>query len=759
MRTHYHEFESLDHLLGTRLLPGGSKSPIRFVVFGGTGAVGGAVVLQLIKMILESARYRRTPLRGRIWVTGATDKEISRFAGRLYLELEQRTTIEKVVPLRHYKIGGRIEIRFDLLDLGLPRDLAAQVDAQDGEHLESALDTFFASRPQPFLDFVKGLKTTLLHAVVVAIPLPSVATYTLDRVDRLVDQHGLDHQARTRIKSRYLRRFIRGLAVIQQRHARHVVIAHTTAVGGMYRVDGGAAEIRLGFAHSALGKKLVEKKYFADELSALYLDHGFDVLVTAAAIGIDAVDFHGRLPLDRGVRGRLADAVATGSKAIPAGDLDSGLIHLYRSEILDFEPADLPSDESPAPLVFGPGKELLVEAAIRSGENGLFSVANCVALYNVMKVAIPEELAMAVVRHAVFGRERRRDWFDDKICYYGATENSRFALQLLENDPTLVRAHLGAFAVQAYQALGSSTHQARLHEIGILNLLLRLRDLATTFSKIPKKALSNAVVDLDSFFWKHTKIPAYEDLAELDIDELGRLLGALCEIETKEDAGALLDFDVRGHGLREPGREKFLARLATQIRRYLCTVTSLGIPIVWRSPVDGRDRMRVGPYVAPLELAIETDGTLRETWQRMADDAGLPVPLVRDWTIVNCGFVDLRPHALVTCATALDQDLEGQVAVLDDPDALLPWIESLGVGRYFTSCGVAATKVRLDQLFAKVRGRQIRLGTAETWKHLFPRDSEGRHLLVPGLIETVRMYSEGLGKVTGTEALWPGWGY
>ena len=30
-----------------------------------------------------------------------------------------------------------------------------------------------------------------------------------------------------------------------------------------------------------------------------------------------------------------------------------------------------------------------------------------------MKVAIPEELAMVLVRHAVFGPERRRDWFQE----------------------------------------------------------------------------------------------------------------------------------------------------------------------------------------------------------------------------------------------------------------------------------------------------------------------------------------------------------
>ena len=70
-----------------------------------------------------------------------------------------------------------------------------------------------------------------------------------------------------------------------------------------------------------------------------------------------------------------------------------------------------------------------------------------------------------------------------------------------------------------------------------------------------------------------------------------------------------------------------------------------------------------------------------------------------------------------------------------------------------------ALKLRLSRLFAQVRGRKIQLGTRETWKHLFRQDPAGRHIISPGLVETVRMYSEGLGKITGTEALWPAWGY
>ena len=90
---------------------------------------------------------------------------------------------------------------------------------------------------------------------------------------------------------------------------------------------------------------------------------------------------------------------------------------------------------------------------------------------------------------------------------------------------------------------------------------------------------------------------------------------------------------------------------------------------------------------------------------------------------------------------------------------LAAWLGELPTGSYFTTCGLVALQYRLGRLYGQVRQRRIQLGTWETWKHLFPQDSTGRHILSPGLIETVRMYSEGLGKVTGTEALWPEWGY
>ncbi|MEM1201679.1 MAG: hypothetical protein AAGN66_00470 [Acidobacteriota bacterium] len=758
MRTLYHEFESLEHLLTHRLLPGGEHQPVRFAVFGGTGAVGGAAVMELCRLILMSKALSSHHLQAEIHATGLGDREIEAFVSRLRLALEGETSLEEIEPLRRYRLDGRIELRFGILRLQVPSDLSEHLEARRRELgpeacVETILGDYFAEQECPFLRFVQAIdaETELLHAVVVAIPLPSVATYTLGSIDTLVRAAGLDHATGQRIKKRYLQTFVRGLAVILQRYARRVVMAHTTAVGGMYRVDGGAPEIRLGFAHSALGKKLVDKKYFADELTQLFIDQGFDVLVTAAAIGIDAVDFRVPLPKDRAVDRRLRKLLEDSDhEALDPADFDDDRIRLYPS-------FDVPVARGDAPerLAFGSGRDLIVDAAIRSGENGLFSVANCVALYNVMKVAIPEELAMVLVRHALFGPERRRDWFQERICYYAETENSYFALRLLDSYPQLVRGHHGAFAIQAFQALGSATHQARLHELGLLMLSLRLRQLRERFLSIPEDVLAAAVTDLPTFFWQHTRVPAFEDLDARDVDDLALEMGALCQVETAEDAGRLLGYEAIDQA---PTRDRFLQSLADQIVRYRAMVTSLGIPVIYRRD-DGEDRLLLGPYAAPLDLAVGREDDLARELERAAADHGVSYRAMRDWAVANNGFVDLRPHAMVSAAKEPGPALESQVRRFTDEDALVAWLGGLPVGSYFTTAGLLALRYRLEQLGQKVRQRRVELGTRETWKHLFQQDVDGRHWISPGLVETVRMYSEGLGKITGTEALWPRWGY
>jgi hypothetical protein len=294
--------------------------------------------------------------------------------------------------------------------------------------------------------------------------------------------------------------------------------------------------------------------------------------------------------------------------------------------------------------------------------------------------------------------------------------------------------------------------------MGLLMLVLRLRELGRNFERFSEEELHEALSDMDRFLWSNTRRPCFEDLDGLDAARLAELMTDLCEMSTMEDAGRFLGFDAKQKGLREPGREKFLARLATRVGRYLQTITSLGIPILYRRE-DGEDRVLLGPYLAPLDRAVAHARDVEGLFAERAASVGVEMAAMRRWTIVNNGFVDLRPHALCTSAKEAAGDLGEKVHCFASGEEMLAWMEELAVGSYFTTCGLVALEVRLKRLYEQISSRKIQLGTHETWKHLFQQDSEGRFMLSPGLVETVRMYSEGLGKVTGTEALWPRWGY
>ncbi len=111
------QFASLVHLLRSHERP---DAPVRCVIFGGTGAVGGAVVLELCRLVLLTERFRKTPLRAEIYATGMSDKEIVYFTHRLYLAVEPIAKIEKQTARRHYRIGGRIDLRFAHFHLAVP---------------------------------------------------------------------------------------------------------------------------------------------------------------------------------------------------------------------------------------------------------------------------------------------------------------------------------------------------------------------------------------------------------------------------------------------------------------------------------------------------------------------------------------------------------------------------------------------------------------------------------------------------------------
>jgi hypothetical protein len=127
-------------------------------------------------------------------------------------------------------------------------------------------------------------------------------------------------------------------------------------------------------------------------------------------------------------------------------------------------------------LHFKRGEELRPSWVIRSGENGFFSVANADALYRVMKVASVSELGHVLSTVGLLGDDPNVPWFDDGICYYTETDNSRAVFDFLYQ-PVLLDAQLSGIDPMALQDLGSAKHQAELHTLGLLMLLHRLRTL------------------------------------------------------------------------------------------------------------------------------------------------------------------------------------------------------------------------------------------------------------------------------------------
>jgi hypothetical protein len=263
------------------------------------------------------------------------------------------------------------------------------------------LDAVSAIRP--FSDFLNRYRADHLQelgiprfrSVVVGIPIPSLVAYHVDELAVVADHAGgLTPVHLDRLKHAFVLALRDDLVSVQERLADQVLIAHTTGVGGMFDESVGAEpgarpQTRLAFAHSALDRRLGDKARFARELTDLYSEAGLKVLITAAAIGIDEVRVRERIPLHRDIRRRLFESsveVFPGSKGsqpaeskasrragrpVPAGQF----LRVFRPLSVPFE------DPEPGPVEFERGEELIPSYAIRSGENGFFTVANADTLY------------------------------------------------------------------------------------------------------------------------------------------------------------------------------------------------------------------------------------------------------------------------------------------------------------------------------------------------------------------------------------------
>ncbi len=786
------------------------------VFFGGTGAVGGTAVLQMLSLYEEMMAIR-PPGDDEVPVLVATARyreEIEAFTQRLFRYVQavhgerawggqnQRSKLPQRVRdgfLTHSGVFIALQ-RFHVTALpGLDRIQVTPPEERArlvAEYLESIgtspnapvervadalAEAIQATRP--FTSFLTAYRDRhfagrpgfRFRSVHLGIPLPSLMAYHLLDLELAAREvPGFRPDLIERLKDQFVIAIRDDVARIQLDLADHVLVAHTTSVGGMYDeepVPGGEGPsrpdmrrtIRLGFAHSALDSRLVAKQKFAERLTDLYAGAGIRMLITAAAIGVDEVKVGSDVPVHRYVGQMLFDAPAEvfpGSKATQPPESrasrEAGRPVPVRQVARSFRPLTVFLDDPPQdPVRFERGEEIRPSFVLRSGENGFFTVANAEALYRVMRVASASELGLVMAVCGLFGDDPISPWFTNNICYYTETDNSRQVLDFLAQPP-LRQAQLNGLDPMALQDLGSAKHQCELHTLGLLILLHRLRTL--DIDAIPP------YVDLDrfdprAFFLSRSRALTFEDVVGWDVDSLGRDLTLLAAADSPEDLEWLTPFRARMHEDLYPERQEARRRVLRTVLRAVWQIPSLGTPILFER--DGRAVMRTGYYVAPLDLLVTHGDSvarhLREAHQASGNRCSYET--FRDFHLCVGGFLDLRPHAILSTASNDREDLTGKVRRFDSVLALRQAILEIEPYHFFTMCGLLAIVYRMQALYALLREASLELGTLQDFRWHMPRDEAGHILVVPGIVEALRMVAEGLEKNTGTERLDGLWGY
>lgn len=784
---------------GTKIV-NAARSGERFndvhVFFGGTGAVGGTALLHMLS-IYEEMMAINPPKNEDVVVlvaTGRTRQEVEGFTQRIFRFVESRygkdflPTRVRNGYLTHSGVFISLE-RFSVSALpGIDK-----IEETPLHERQALVDRFLASinssrdDPNVFVslkDAIKGIKpfTTFLkeyqerhlaqrgiqryRSVIVGIPLPSLMAY---------HQRGLEEMAKyipyltkdqvEELKENAVIAIRDDIAAIQGNMADNCLVAHTTAVGGMYDIvkdeHGERRPIRLGFAHSALDYRLVDKQRFADRLTELYASAGVKMLITAAAIGIDEVKIKSEVPVHRDIGRLLFDAdfeVFDGSKeTLPLeakASKEAGRPVPVQQVIRIFRPLTVPFDNPPQEkITFERGEELRPSFVFRSGENGYFTVANAEALYRVMKVASASELGLVLASVGIFGDDPYSPWFENNICYYTETDNSRQVFDFMAQ-PMLRDAQLSGLDPMALQDLGSAKHQAELHTLGLLILLHRLRTLS--IEAIPPY-VDPEKFDGASFFVARSRPLTFEDVSEWDVQETARDLATLAGADTPEDLEVLLR--------RRQGVEFYPARKKARRKVLECVLKAAWMPPCIGSPIiferGGNTFIRTGYFVAPLDCLVTNKASIEETIKKLHKESQnqCDYETYRAYHICNGGFIDLRPHAIVCTARNDKIPLNGHIHWARDENQLRNILKTLEPYSMFTMCGMVAILYRLKALNAILRESIIELGTLHEFRYAMPKDDSGRILVTPGVVEAMRMVAEGLEKTTGTERLDGIWGY
>lgn len=779
--------------LGPRLVAA-ARSGDRYrdvhVFLGGTGAVGGTALLQMLSMYEEMFAVAPpgpddVPV---LVATGTSRDDIASFTRRLFRLTESKHGPDRL-PARvrsGYLTASGVFValeRFEVAPLpgaeriavaapGERRDavreflrgLGAEAGAAPFEVLRAAVE-----RLRPFTRFLERYRAEHVadrdryRSVVVGIPIPSLIAYQQGELLHIAEHtEGLAPRHVEELKETFARALRDDLLEVRSRLAYGVLVAHTTGVGGMYddALEAGPPRIRLGFAHAAQDRALAEKAVRAQELTELYASAGIDVLITAAAVGVDEVRVHEEVPLHREIRQMLFESPveifpgSKGSRSPTAGGSGRpGGPVPARQVIRAFPPVTVPLEDPPSERVtFERGEPVVPSYAIRSGENGFFSVANADALYRVMRVASASELGLMLATVGLLGEDRLDPWFHHNVCYYAETDSARMVFDFLRQ-PALLGSQISGLDPMALQDLGSAKHQGELHTLGLLIVLHRLRTLDVD--------AIDPYVDLEGFdpsrfLLEHSRTLSFEDIVSWGFEELSRDLTTLVAADGPDDLLPLTP--PREHGLF-PLRSRALRRVLERALRAVWTVPSLGSPIVYER--DGTSWVRTGYFVAPLRLLVTTSDAIARRFRENHGALGGAATLeeVRDYHLAVGGFVDLRPHAIVCDARTVDGDLAGHVARLTDEEALRKHLFDLEPYSFFSTCGLLAVWFRLRGLYSFLRESMIELGTLHEFRWTVPRDPNGHLLVVPGVVEAFRMVSEGLEKTTGAERLDGFWGY
>lgn len=752
------------------------------VIFGGTGAVGGATALQMISLFEEAAAWR-AEVRGerspRIVITGRSKPEVRLFTKLLFdIQMRDHGRYPETIAGVGYRTAGGVVVELTILavdpslpgledfaqkDEGSRREAVRGFLAHGGLGLDSPaeekarfLEQSLRERVgRPFTAFLERYgppgERSRFRSVVVSIPLASLAAYKLTDLEEAAPLLGVEKGSDRLqgLKDIYLQAIRDDLANVKETLADEVLAAHTTAVGGMYdeETDGGARTIRLGFAHSALDEKLRDKQTFAERLAQLYSERHIKMLITAAAIGVDAVLVRESPPMNGAIRGQLAKAAADGHRALPEADMRSRSQRIYPPVDLDL------LAEEHEPVSFEHGRPLILDFVLKSGENGFFTVSNTDALYRVMRVTSSSELGLLLARTAVFGDDRLCPSFIDSVCYYTETDNSRQVFDLL-SQPQLRRNQLSGLQPKALQDLGSAKHQAELHTLGLLILLHRLKTLDL---EAIRSHVDLATFHPDEYFETHSRVLTLENVMNWRAESLARDLRLLVTAHGEDDLDPLKHFFQA-----DPDRQEAAHRVLHAVLHAVWAVPSIGTPIVYEDK-DGRRRVVAGYYAASIDKVVTHRDRfatyLRERFAAAGGGDEAAFERLVEFHIANNGFADLRPVAVLNTARSDREDLAGKVQVFRDETSFVEALRRLEPYSYFTTSGLIALLVRLRGLGKLAHQLDSRIGTANEFRAHIPHDDRGRPLLIPGIVEAFRMVSEGLEKNTGSERLDGRWGY